>query len=274
MKFLIFSDLDGTFLNSETYSFGALKNYIKKFNFQYELIFVSSKTYDEIINIQKKLNINFPFIVENGACIFFPLDYFKNKKISSKLDNYKNHLELRLTAFDAVKFYKQISFLKEKYNFSFYMDLPNKKITELTNLKNDSVKLSKLRKFSNPILWEDSFQKKLNFIEEVKSLYNYYSISEGGRFLHISDRFDKGLAINKLLDFKKEYDLPFITISLGDSENDIPMFKLTDFACIIKSKSKLELDNVNKNIYISNMKAPDGWKESLDFILKKEIKNF
>jgi hypothetical protein len=22
------------------------------------------------------------------------------------------------------------------------------------------------------------------------------------------------------------------------------------------------------------MKAPDGWKESLDFILKKEIKNF
>ena len=56
MKFLIFSDLDGTFLNSETYSFGALKNYIKKFNFQYELIFVSSKTYDEIINIQKKLN--------------------------------------------------------------------------------------------------------------------------------------------------------------------------------------------------------------------------
>jgi len=156
------------------------------------------------------------------------------------------------------------------------MDLPNKKITELTNLKSDSVKLSKLRKFSNPILWEDSFHKKLNFIEEVKSLYNYYSISEGGRFLHISDRFDKGLAINKLLDFKKEYDLPFTTISLGDSENDLPMFKLTNFACIIKSKSKskLELDNVNKNIYISNMKAPDGWKESLDFIFKKEIKNF
>ena len=274
MKFLIFSDLDGTFLNSETYSFGALKNYIKKFDFQYELIFVSSKTYEEIINIQKKLNINFPFVVENGACIFFPINYFKNKKISSKLDNYKNHLELRLTEFDAVKFYKQFSFLKEKYNFSFYMDLPNRKIAELTNLKSNSAKLSKLRNFSNPILWEDSLKKKLTFIEEVRSLNDSYSILEGGRFIHISDQFDKGLAIKKFLDYKKEHDLSFITISLGDSENDLPMLKLTDFACIIKSNSKLKLDNINKHIYISSLKAPDGWKESLDFIFRKEIKDF
>ena len=57
MNHLIFSDLDGTFLNNDTYSFGTLKNYINQFEFEFELIFVSSKTYEEIISIQKKINI-------------------------------------------------------------------------------------------------------------------------------------------------------------------------------------------------------------------------
>ena len=73
MKFLIFSDLDGTFLNLKTYSFGTLKKFINKLDTNFEIIFVSSKTYEEITQINKYLNINPPFIVENGACIFFPL---------------------------------------------------------------------------------------------------------------------------------------------------------------------------------------------------------
>ena len=77
MKFLIFSDLDGTFLNHNTYSYGSLKNYINNLDLEFELIFVTSKTFGEIIEIQNKLNINHPFIPENGACIFFPPGYLK-----------------------------------------------------------------------------------------------------------------------------------------------------------------------------------------------------
>ena len=53
MKFLIFSDLDGTFLNLKTYSFGTLKKFINKLNTNFEIIFVSSKTYEEITQINK-----------------------------------------------------------------------------------------------------------------------------------------------------------------------------------------------------------------------------
>ena len=274
MKYLIFSDLDGTFLNNDTYSFGTLKNYINQFEFEFELIFVSSKTYEEIISIQKKININSPFIVENGASIFFPLNYFKNKIKDYKFTKYKNHLELRLTDLDSLKLYKQLNFYKKKYNFSFFMDLSKKKIREITNLKSKHIILSKSRKFSNPILWQDSLKNKIKFKNEIKSFYTNYSILEGGRFIHISDKYNKGIALKKFLEIKRNQQSSFVSISLGDSENDLPMFELTDFGCIIKSKSNIKLKKNNKNIYKSKLIAPDGWKESLEFILEKEKKNF
>ena len=66
----------------------------------------------------------------------------------------------------------------------------------------------------------------------------------------------------------------YTTISLGDSENDIPMLELTDFSCIIKSRTNKNFVLKNKNIFKSNLMAPNGWKESIEHILNKEIKNF
>lgn len=273
MKLLIFSDLDGTFLNHETYTYGCLKSYIEEFNFEFELIFVSSKTYEEIVKIKKRLDINFPFIVENGACIFFPLDYFGNKKTNYDLTRYKNHLSLKISKFDSSTIVKTLGGLKRKYNFKFFSDLSEEEITEYTSLKKKDAKLSKLRSFSNPILWRDSSKSKKKFIDDIKIINTNLSIFEGGRFLHVLDNYDKGIALSVFLKIKKIFDSEYKVIGLGDSENDIPMLELTNFACIIKSKANSKFILKNKNFYKSNSFAPQGWKESLEFYLK-EIKNF
>ena len=75
---LIFSDLDATLLDHNTYSFKealpALQLIKQK---KIPLILSSSKTYQEMIYIRKKLDNNDPFIYENGSGI-----YFKNKKVA------------------------------------------------------------------------------------------------------------------------------------------------------------------------------------------------
>ena len=48
MRFIIFSDLDGTFLDHKTYSYGRLKSYIDKLKFNSEVIFV-------LVKLTKKL---------------------------------------------------------------------------------------------------------------------------------------------------------------------------------------------------------------------------
>ena len=70
MNFLIFSDIDGTLLDHDNYSFGNLRNFIAKIKDKVLVIFNSSKTFAEIIQLNEKLKLNFPFIIENSACIF------------------------------------------------------------------------------------------------------------------------------------------------------------------------------------------------------------
>ena len=45
MKYLIFSDIDGTFMSHENYSFEILRDYILKIKKYCIVIFVSSKTF-------------------------------------------------------------------------------------------------------------------------------------------------------------------------------------------------------------------------------------
>ena len=120
--------------------------------------------------------------------------------------------------------------------------------------------------FTDPIYWMDSEKKKKKFENEINLMG--LKIEFGGRFMHVSQNFNKGMAVKqflKIINIKNN----FITISLGDSQNDLSMLNLTDYSCVIKSKKKLDLKK-SKNKYYSKIIAPEGWKESLDYIFKKE----
>ena len=115
MKFLIFSDLDGTFLNHNTYSHGSLKNYINNLDFEFELIFVTSKTFEEILDIQNQLNINHPFVAENGACIFFPPGYLKlTKNMQENFFIHNNYYCYKISNLKSEDLINSFSDLKKK----------------------------------------------------------------------------------------------------------------------------------------------------------------
>jgi mannosyl-3-phosphoglycerate phosphatase len=60
----------------------------------------------------------------------------------------------------------------------------------------------------------------------IKELKFYYT--EGGRYYHILGKNDKGKAVKILTKLYKQEFKKIKTVSLGDSENDVPMFKNTD----------------------------------------------
>ena len=58
-RYLIFTDLDGTLLNHENYSYGNNNKIITSItNNQHDLIFNTSKTFSESINLLKKIELN------------------------------------------------------------------------------------------------------------------------------------------------------------------------------------------------------------------------
>ena len=274
MNYYIFTDLDGTLLNHDNYSLGRIKNFINKIKLKNHIIFSTSKTFCEILEINKKLDLNFPFIVENGACIFFPNNYTFFDPNKTKFFNYKNYLGYKLSELSPEVIENKLCKLQKKYDFSLFSQLKLDQLSKITNLKNKSLINCTKRLFTNPIYWKDTDKKIKLFILDVKKISNNLQISKGGRFYHLSDHYNKGRALMKFLEIIKFSEKNnYKTISLGDSENDISMLEQTDYSCIVKrEKVKISL-NKNNNIYYSNNKAPDGWKESIEFILKKENKN-
>lgn len=77
LRLIIFTDLDGTLLDRETYSYEKVLETISTLKkHKIPIVFCSHKTCAELQIYLRKLAINDPFIVENGGAIFVPCNYF------------------------------------------------------------------------------------------------------------------------------------------------------------------------------------------------------
>ena len=68
-------------------------------------------------------------------------------------------------------------------------------------------------------------------------------------------------------EYKKHYSSKnFITIAIGDSDNDLEMLNCADYPCIVKSSDNQNfVENIkSNNLFISNKQAPEGWAECIN----------
>ena len=240
---LVCSDLDATLLDHENYSFNlaipALKLLEKK---RIPLILASSKTYQEMIAIKKSMGNHYPFIYENGSGIFF------KKKITFGVThkNIKSFLEP----------------LRKKFSFELFSEFSPHQLKKYTGLTEKHAENAIKREHSEPILWNDKYEKLKNFITLVKK--NSFVAAQGGRFLTISGQYTKAdalLWIKKA--YEKEYRVPVITIALGDSENDIKMLEMADYAILVKHPYKAFPQINHPNIIRAKEIGPLGWNNEL-----------
>jgi len=74
---VVFTDLDGTLLDLSDYSYQAALPAVRYLQKQgIPIVFCSSKTRAEQAVYQQKLDIDDPFIVENGGAVYLPESYF------------------------------------------------------------------------------------------------------------------------------------------------------------------------------------------------------
>ena len=248
-KLMIFSDIDGSFLNHDDYSYGNLYSFITKLKKISDIVFVSSKTFSEIKLLNNSLGITFPFIVENGACIFFPESYYNTELEGDKFFKKENYIGYRVSEKQIKSHKRYLNQFKKKFNFLFYSELSSEKLANITNLKGLQIKSSQDRLFSDPIYWNDSKKNFIKFENELKKIN--IRINKGGRFIHLSNDYDKGDAVGEFLKIdNKQNTFKKMTISIGDSHNDISMLELTDYSCMIKREKKKSLVLEKKKIII------------------------
>lgn len=262
-KLIIFTDLDGTLLNRETYSFEpafpALRLTQKK---EIPIILSSSKTRAEIEFYRKKMKNTHPFIVENGGAVFVPKDYFSFPFPYDKELDWFLVLELGTFYLQILEIFESIR--KETgIPIKGFAELTEKEIAFLCGLSLNETELAKKREYDEPFLIEGG-EREVEIIKkkiEEKGM-NY---AWGGRFHHLLGKNDKGKAVEIL---KKLYENQFFSIStigMGDNLNDFPMLLAVDHPVFFKEKGCPLPETLSsiKNLTIIDGAGPQAWNEAI-----------
>jgi mannosyl-3-phosphoglycerate phosphatase len=260
-RLLVFTDLDGTLLDHESYSFEpALPALAVLKDNNIPLIVCTSKTRAEIELIRVQLNNIHPFISENGGAIFIPKNYFLQMPHATRKD----------ADYCIIEFGTPYVRLREVFN-QMCTTLPGKlkgfgdctpaEIAHLCGFSLSNALLAKKRDYDEPFLAQDEVSYEL--LEKIADRFDL-RINRGGRFNHLTGHNDKGQAVLLLRDIYRQQSGNLTMIALGDSHNDLPMLKVVDYPILIKKydgsyDSSITLDN----LILSRRSGPSGWCETL-----------
>lgn len=267
-QFLIFTDMDGTLLDHNTYSYEAAAATLAKLAAaKIPVIPTTSKTYSELLVLREDIGLSSPFIVENGAAIHIPHGFFKQKPSNTQWQN-----QFWVRQFTSRKHYwlNLLEQVGQEYQglFNHFSNMTIEEIAESTGLTVDAATRASERQYGEPVLWQGSETEKARFVTELR-LKGARPL-QGGRFVHISGECDKGAALQWMKsEFHRQYpDRECVCIALGDGENDVAMLEAADIAVLIRSPShKFPKILKETNVYTSRKEGPAGWSECLEVIL-------
>jgi len=245
---LIFTDLDGTLLDHDSYRFDKASEmlaFIKAHDIP--LVIVTSKTKNEVAHIQKALGITAPYVVENGAGIVIPHEE-GCETIAMGLD------------------YKEIRFAFERYAESMpirgFSDMTVEEVAEYTGLPKKQAVDAKARLFTEPFVLEDE-----NLLPQLRKMAEKdgLDIVKGGRFYHlITKGQDKATAIRRLVKrYEKGSGAAVKTVALGDSANDLTMLQSVDTPILIPHTDGSYLSCDIPRLIKAPLPGPAGWNITL-----------
>ncbi len=263
----VFIDLDGTLLNEKRQiSDKSIKEIERCQKKGIEIILASGRCYKHTINYNKQANASPYIISSNGASIY---DINKKKEIYS--NPIKKEIVTKLLKY---AYNMQIGIIfnyedKVAMNISFYPDEEEyvKSNEELENIiKNNNIvqcvirseqleKMINLKKFLEKEIPEVKVSNESRRIKnpDLKPSSNY--------FCDINEKtVSKGYAVNKLCNLLNIKNTEIIAI--GDSENDISMFKQTANSVAMENALQSVKNEAN---YITKSNEEDG----VALVLKK-----
>ena len=267
---MIFSDLDGTLLDTHTYGWEealpALNLCARR---GVPVILVSSKTRAEMDQLRRRMSIFAPFISENGGGIFFPRESVKTPPSGASMDQGLWKWSLGLSYSLLIKGLQEI---REDlgWNLRGFSNMSIEEISRLTGLDRDTSRLAAMREYDEPfiVLGKQVFDENALFEAAAK---RGLLITAGGRFYHLQGKNDKGQAMEKVTAWYRQDHGQVLTIALGDSPNDFPMLERADLPFLIRSQNEFpELKDRIPRLMVSSEMGPKGWNSVVLDVLGEE----
>jgi mannosyl-3-phosphoglycerate phosphatase len=257
---VVFTDLDGTLLNSETYSWHAARPAIECLNRRgTPWILVTSKTRAEVEFWRGRLEHQHPFIVENGGAAFLPRGYFPKPVPGARQLGPYEVIEWG-AAYEALVADLGACSLRSRCRVWGFHDMTAHEVSAACGFPLEQAILAKQRQYDEPFLIRDP-QLAGGLTCAIEELGR--SWTRGGRFWHILGKNDKAAAVLAISALFKQLYATVRTIGLGDGANDASFLAAVNVPVLIRSRRAGRLKALVPRGIVTSLVGPEGWSEAV-----------
>jgi mannosyl-3-phosphoglycerate phosphatase family protein len=251
---IVFSDLDGTLLDEETYSFEAAREALAALAArEVPLVLCSSKTRVEMERWARTLGLASPLVVENGGAVLWPraggYDVRARGTPRPRL----------IAALEAIT-------LETGAVLRGFSALSVDEVAGLTGLPPAAAREAMAREYDEPFLVEAGDLARIAEAAVRRGL----QVTRGGRFCHLMGPADKGQAVREILAACQGAGPPVRSAALGDSANDLPMLSAVDRPIVLPRPTGIvdaELARALPHSERAPAPGPTGWNAAVLAVL-------
>lgn len=233
---IVFTDMDGTLLDQETYrpgpSLRALERCLER---GVPVVLNSSKTRAEMEPFHRRLPLlaGAPFVSENGGGVFLPAASWERPRASERCGDFWRvslgapHREV-------------LAALRRALNAAglcaeLFSDLPPEEIASRTGLPLEEARLAARREFDEPFwLRAGSAPAALDSLRGAMNDQGL-EITRGGRLFHAHGLSDKGRAVRFVGEaYRQVSAVPVRSAGVGDAANDLPLLEAVDRPYLVR----------------------------------------
>ena len=249
-RWVLFTDLDGTLLDAETYSFEAARPALRELRLaSIPVVPATSKTRAEMAPLMRSLGLDGPCIVENGGAIV------------------ESDGRARPLGPTAAKLLRAYALLKERAGGALrgFHEMSDAELSAETRLSIDESSRARRREFDLPFLiLGDAESHSRTLSEQARKLG--LKVSRGGRFHHLHGPSDKGTALRAVMRRWRNRR----AAAIGDAANDLPMLKAAARAfAVLNQDRKHDPDLVRglPRLRLIDRPGPEGWALAVEQLL-------
>lgn len=261
LRALLFTDLDGTLLDSRTYETdAAARDLLCRLEREgHFVVFCSSKTWAEQAALCEGLEFRPSYcVVENGAAIIAPGDSGRGRRVVAALGVERTDIQIRL------------NYIEQRRGVAFrgYARIGAKEVSRLSGLSLEAAKRAVEREYSETLV--DRLPAKEWDVLAPIFAEQGLQCAHGGRFHTVTEAgVDKGRAVRVLKDrLERELGATLVTAGLGDSPNDASMLAAVDFPILVQQSPGHWMNCALPRVCRIAATAPSAWSLGVEGFLR------
>jgi mannosyl-3-phosphoglycerate phosphatase len=259
---VFFTDLDGTLLDSETYSWEAARPALTRLEEQeIPWVLCTSKTGTELESLRETMAHRHPFVVENGGAILIPQGYFTVPFIAHRLAGRYQAIELGIPYALLRMALKEVAG-ETGSDVKGFGDMDAGEIARRTGLPAEEAERAKRREYDEPFVMQGTPEQQQAILNKIES--KGFCWTRGGRFYHLTGDNDKGRAVKILTEIYRRQFGPILTVGLGDGLNDLSMLAAVDRPVLVQRPDGTYDNEVRlPNLLRARGIGPNGWNRAV-----------